>query len=121
MFDMVTSRGIGRARLLAAGALLISRGRHVTATRVRSPAEEFSAFLQDIRKRVQRIRSVDHHDTHAFVEDKDRCARDLDRAETMFRARFGASPSKIRTGTIVGPTGRKVTVERRKSAEPPSR
>lgn len=86
----------------------------MTATRVRSPAEEFSAFLQDIRKRVQQIRSVDRHDTHAFVEDKDRCARDLDRADIMFRARFGASPSRIKTGTVVGPTGRAVKVERRK-------
>ena len=86
----------------------------MTTARQPSPAEEFDALLRDIRTQVQRIRSTDRHDTHAFVEDKDACARLLDRAATMFRVRFGASPTRIVPGVLRGPKGRRVVVERRK-------
>ena len=89
----------------------------MTTARQPSPAEEFDAFLRHIRTRVQRIRSTDQHDTHAFVEDKDACARLLDRAQIIFRTRFGASPSRIVAGTVQGPKGRSVVVERRKRGE----
>ena len=89
----------------------------MTTARQPSPAEEFDAFLHDIRTRVQRIRSTDRHDTHAFVEDKDACARLIERAQIIFRTRFGASPSRIVPGIIPGPKGRSVVVERRKRGE----
>lgn len=81
-----------------------------------SPADEILADLAEIQRLGRAIRPLSRTDPHAFCEDKDALDRKVDRLMTRFRARFGGTPSKFGTGTILGPKGRLVKVERRRRA-----
>ena len=80
-----------------------------------SPADEFLAEIEAIRRLNWAMRPLSRTEPHAFVEDKDAVDRRLDRLATKFRVRFGGTPMKFATGTLRGPTGRRVVVERRRS------
>ena len=82
----------------------------VTAT----PADEFLAEIEAIRRLNWAMQPLSRTDPHAFVEDKDAVDRRLDRLATRFRVRFCGTPVKFSTGTVRGPTGRRVQVERRR-------
>jgi len=80
-----------------------------------SPADEIRTEIRAIRRLVQQIRPLSRTEPHAFVEDKDAVERRLDRLETRFSVRFSGTPTRFPTGTIRGPTGRRVQVELRRA------
>ena len=81
-----------------------------------TPADEITAFIREIRTKAQRIRSIDLHDTHAFVEDREEVVKMLERLERKFRVRFAGTPPRFHIGSVTSPSGRTVQVERRRSA-----
>ncbi|MGI3901246.1 MAG: hypothetical protein ACRYGP_13820 [Janthinobacterium lividum] len=81
-----------------------------------SPADEIAAELWAIRRYAQGIKPGSHIKPHVFAEQILELTARLDRLHTRVRDTFGGTPARLVPGTIKGPTGRRVQVERRRSS-----